>query len=108
MQESTKEIEEGTLFDHEDVKHSTRTGRPVGGQGSTQSCVSMPIKIEEADQTRTERPVKVEELDIDFRVPGVSHAVVKEAEHLRVQELAKKIENHPHRKALHACRLAAE
>ena len=32
----------------------------------------------------------------------LSHAVVKEAEHLRVQELVKKIENHPHRAALHA------
>ena len=36
----------------------------------------MPFKIEEEDQTRTERPVggqestKVEELDIDFRVPS--------------------------------------
>ena len=49
-----------------------------------------------------ERPVKVEEHDIDFRVPGLSHAVVKEAEHLRVQELVKKIENHPHREALQA------
>ena len=39
--------------------------RPVGGQEST----------------------KVEELDIDFRVIGLSHSVVKEAEHLRVQEL---------------------
>ena len=27
---------------------------------------------------------------------------MKEAEHLRVQELVKKIENHPHRKALEA------
>ena len=36
----------------------SRTGRPVGGQEST----------------------RVEELDIDFRVPGLSHAVVKEAE----------------------------
>ena len=63
-------------------------------------CVLMPTKIEE-DQTRTERPVKVEEHDIDFRVPGLSHAVVKEAEYLRVQELVKKIENHPHREALH-------
>ena len=44
----------------------------------------------------------MEELDIDFRVPGLSHAVVKEAEHLRVQELVKKIKNHPHREALHA------
>ena len=41
----------------------------------------------------------VEELDIDFRVPGLSHAVAKEAEHFRVQELVKKIESHPHREA---------
>ena len=64
----------------------------------------------EEDQTSTGRPVLVdqklvdqkEEHEIDFRVPGLSHAVVKEAEHLRVQELVKKIENHPHREALHA------
>ena len=43
-----------------------------------------------------------EEIDIDFRVPGLSHAVVKEAEHFCVQELVKKIENHPHREALQA------
>ena len=56
----------------------------------------MPLQIEEEDQTRTERPfgghesTKVEELDIDFRVPGLSHAVVKEAEYFQVQELVKK------------------
>ena len=43
-----------------------------------------------------------EEHKIDFRVPGLSHSVVKEAEHLRVQELVQRIENHPHRAALHA------
>ena len=43
-----------------------------------------------------------EEHNIDFRVPGLSHAVVKEAEHLRVQELVEKIKNHPHREALQA------
>ena len=32
----------------------------------------------------------------------MSHAVVKEAEHLQVQELVNKIENHPHREALQA------
>ena len=58
----------------------SRTMRPVGGQQST----------------------KVEELDIDFRVPGLSHAVVKGAEHFRVLELVKKIESHPHREAFHA------
>ena len=59
-------------------------------------------KHAEDDQTGTGRPEKVDEHDIDFRVPGLSHAVVKEAEHLRVQELVKKIENHPHREAFHA------
>ena len=41
----------------------------------------------------------MEEHHIDFRVPGLSHAVVKEAEHFRVLELVKKIESHPHREA---------
>ena len=77
------------------------TGRPVCGSESTKSCVLTPTKIDE-DRTRTERPVKVEEHDIDVRVPGLSHAVVREAEHLRVQELVKKIENYLHRAAFQA------
>ena len=59
----------------------------------------------ERDQQGTGRPVTVdqkEEHKIDFRVKGLSHAVVKEAEHLRVQELVKMIESHPHREALQA------
>ena len=57
--------------------------------------------------SRTVRPVveqqfTQEEIDIDFRVPGLSHAVVKEAENFRVQELVKKFESHPHREALQA------
>ena len=66
----------------------------------------------DADQIRTERPVGSgqsielftlrEEMDIDFRVPGSSHAVVKQAENFRVRELVKKIESHPHREALRA------
>ena len=67
----------------------SRTVRTVGGSKSIQSCVSMPVKIEDEDQTGTGRPAggqeptKVEELDIDFRVPGLSHAVVKQAENFR-------------------------
>ena len=49
-----------------------------------------------------QQSTQVEEIDIDFRVSGLPHAVVKEAEHLRVQELVKKIESHPHREALQA------
>ena len=41
-------------------------------------------------------------IDIDFRVPGLPHAVVKQAENFRVRKLVKKIESHPHREALEA------
>ena len=79
-------------------------GDPYGGQESTKRCVLKPKHVGN-DQTGTGRPVLVdhkEEHKIDFRVPGLSHAVVKEAEHLRVQELVQRIENHHHRAALHA------
>ena len=99
-QQFTQEIEKDVLFGREGTKHSTRTVRPVDGPKSIQSCVSMLVQIvdkdEDVDQTRTERPVggqqstQFEEIDIDFRVPGLSHAVVKEAENFRVQELVKK------------------
>ena len=66
------------------------------------------IEDEDVDQTRTVRPVggkqstQEEEIDIDFRVPGLSHAVVSEAENFRVQERVKKIESHRQREALQA------
>ena len=65
----------------------------------------------DADQISTEGPVSVqptglfmqrEEIDIDFRVSGLPHAVVKRTENFRVRELVKKIESHPHREALQA------
>ena len=40
------------------------------------------------------------EVDIDFRVSGLPHAVVKQADNYRVRELVKKIENHPHLQSL--------
>ena len=40
------------------------------------------------------------EVDIDFRIPGLPHSVVKQADNFRVRELVKKIENHPHRQSL--------
>ena len=40
------------------------------------------------------------EVGIDFRIPGLAHSVVKQAENYRVRELVKKIESHPHRHAL--------
>ena len=65
----------------------------------------------DADQTRTGRPAsgqptglftQLEEIDIDFRVSGLPHAVVKQAENFRVRELVKKIHSHPLRRTLQA------
>ena len=82
----------------------SRTVRPVNASSFSQSCV--PVSVErvdkdkdadenvDADQTRTERPVsgqttgfftQLEEKDIDFRVSGFPHAVVKQAENFRVR-----------------------
>ena len=40
------------------------------------------------------------EVNIDFRIPGLPHSVVKQVESSRVRELVQKIENHPDRHAL--------
>ena len=86
---------------HDNVTDPTSTVKPVYGHESTEGCVLTSEHVEN-DQTSTGKPVTVdqkEEHKIDFRVPGLSHSVVKEAEHLRVQELVRRIENHPHRAA---------
>ena len=90
---------------HDNVTDPTSTGRPVCVHESSECCVLTPKHVEN-DRTSTERPVTVdqkEEHNIDSRVPRLSHSVVKEAEHCRVQELVQRIENHPY-----SCRLAAE
>ena len=57
-----------------------------------------PVGSEHSIDLFTQR----EEIDIDFRVSGLRHAVVKQAEKFRVLEFVKKIESHPHRQALQA------
>ena len=66
------------------------------GDRKKMSCLVAKVPVDGQQSTQ------LEETDIDFRVPGLSHAVVKEAENFRVQELVKKIESHPHREALQA------
>ena len=85
------------------------------------SCVPVSVKRSDQDKdadekvhashVRTGRPVyeqppglftQCEDIDIDFRVSGLPHAVVKQAEKFRVRELVKTIESHPHRRALQA------
>ena len=66
----------------------------------------------DGDRVRTERYVgsgqsiglftQREEIDIDFRVSGLPHAILRQAENSRVRELVKKIESQPHRQDLQA------
>ena len=81
----TQEIETRSSRDsknfnlEEDVNHD-RTGRHVVCSQSERSMLN--------------------EVDIDLRISGLPHSVVKQAENSRVRELVKQIENHPHRQAL--------
>ena len=85
---------------------------PMKEQGDLfSSCVPMSVKRSDqdkdenviADPVRTGRLVyeqpsglftQYEDIDIDFRVSGLPHAIVKQAENFRVRELVKKIESH--------------
>ena len=45
-------------------------------------------------------PMMVNEADMDFKIPGLPHSVVKHAQSTSVRQLILKIENHPNRHAL--------
>ena len=109
-----------------------RTGRPVETEQTSRSsaqeidtrfsldCESTNLSVErldkdrdtdkdvDADRVRNGRPFgghqsrQLEEIDIDYWVSGLPHAVVKQAENSSVRELVKKIESHPLRQAVQA------
>ena len=79
----------------------------------TRSCYES-IRFNVGDETLRDRSGKpvvnhdgssheqtlLNEVNVDFRIPGLPHSVVKQAENSRVRELVQKIENHPHRQSL--------
>ena len=93
-----------------------RTGRPVTDTAAVQD--DSPVYHEantlnigdEVLRKRMEKsivvhdeshePVMVNEADMDFRIPGLPHSVVKHAQSTSVRQLIQKIENHPDRHAL--------
>ena len=92
---------------HTNLNHH-RTGRPVVCRDTSHAHESQNSILEEdANHDRTGRQVVcsqsersvLNEVDIDFRIPGLPHFVVKQAENYRVRELVKQIENHPHRQS---------
>ena len=71
---------------HENSVNHDRTVKPVVGRDASH----------EPDNEQS----MLNEVNIDFRILGLPHSVVKQALNSRVRELVKKIENHPHRHAL--------
>ena len=59
-----------------------------------------PVVCRETDHEPDHEHSILNEVDIDIRIPGLPHSVVKQADNYRVRELVKKIENHPHRQSL--------
>ena len=115
----SQEIE--TRSFHEEAVNHDRTGRPVvsrhtnnvpDGSQTRSSHESTSFNVgDETIHDRTVQPVAnrdesgheqtmLNEVNMDFRIPGLPHSVVKHAESSRVRELVKKIENHPDRHAL--------
>ena len=79
----TRSFHESTSFNVGDETIRDRTEQPV-------------VNCDESSHEQT----MLNEVNMDFRIPGLPHSVVKQAESSRVRELVKKIENHPDRRAL--------
>ena len=68
----------------------------VGDETIRDRTVQPVVNSDESSHEQT----MLNEVNMDFRIPGLPHSVVKQAETSRVRELVKKIENHPDRHAL--------
>ena len=79
----TRSVHESETFNVGDKTLRERTVRPV---------------IDHDDFSHEK--IMVKEADMDFRIPGLPHSVVKHAQRTSVRELIQKMENHPDRHAL--------
>ena len=84
---------------NEDLSSSDRTGRPVNDTVAVQDDPRVcrgagTLNID--DETLRERM----EADMDFKIPGLPHSIVKHAQSTSVRELIQKFENHRNRHAL--------
>ena len=79
----TRSSHESISFNVGDETIHDRTGQPL-------------VNLDESGHEQT----MLNEVNMDFRIPGLPHSVVKQAESSRVRELVKKIENHPDRHAI--------
>ena len=82
----TRSYQESTNFNVGDETNHDRTGTPV--------------VCSDSSHAQGHEQTMLNQVNMDFRIPGLPHSVVKQAQNSRVRELVKNIENHPHRHAL--------
>ena len=76
-----------------------RTGRPVKHTVAVQDDLEVYHEAETLNTDNETIRERIEE-DMDFKIPGLPHSIVKHAQSANVRELIQKIENHPYRHAL--------
>ena len=84
---------------NEELCSSDRSGQPGKDTVAVQDDPEVYHEAEKLninDETIRERI----EADMDFKIPGLPHSIVKHAQSASVRELVQKIENHPNRHAL--------
>ena len=70
------------------------------GDETNHDRTETPVVWRGASHAQGHEQTMLNEVNMDFRIPGLPHSVVKQAQNPRVRELVKKIENHPDRHAL--------
>ena len=78
---------------HEELCSSDRSGQP----DKCSDAVHHEIKMLDTDNEFLRD--RIEE-DMDFKIPGLPHSIVKQLQSANVRQLIQKIENHPSRRAL--------
>ena len=115
----TEEIQTGSSEDNKSLnveQTHDRTGRPVTDTAAVQDDsqayheantlnVDEEVLRERMEKSivvhdENDEPMMVNEADMDFRIPGLPHSVVKHTQSTSVRDLIQKIENHPNRHVL--------
>ena len=84
---------------NEELCSSDRSGQPDKHNVAVQDDPEVYHEIKTLNTDNETIRERIEE-DMDFRIPGLPHSIVKQAHSASVRDLIQKIENHPHRHAL--------
>ena len=98
--QSTNQIQNQIMIERRDPLFALKEERPVLETRSSREEAENHHRTGRSVVCSQDERSMLNEVDIDFRIPGLPHSVVKQAEKYRVRGRVKQIENHPRRQAL--------